>query len=423
MRSFAYSLLFLVLLGLPAVASAQGARVAGRVTDEEDKPLQDVTATIINVETGAEVSQTTNKKGRFTLAVVHADREYEIVLSKEGYVPIREPITMRRGEPLQGTWKMTPGAAGGVPGLNLTPEELEAKQAAVDLYNAGAQAFNAGDLQTAAAKFDAALAEDPELIEAYDIAAALHLKLENYERAMELAQVILDQPVEDGAGLNARALGVRYDALNALGRGEEADAALDLLVANVQEVDTARRAYNRGLAQARAGDIDAAMPRLEQAVELEPALAPAWGLLGDLEIARGNFQRAIECGDHLTTLEGSRERGLSLRHRAFEAMGDEEGAREALRLLAAENPDAVMNSLFERGKDLFDGNEPAAAAEIFRQVLDLQPDNAEAHYKLGLALLSAEDVPTARTHLERFLELAPDHPEAAAARDMLGYLP
>jgi tetratricopeptide (TPR) repeat protein len=417
MRSFAYSLLFLLLLGLPPVASAQGARVAGRVTDEAGEPLQDVTATIINMETGAETSQNTSKKGRFTIAVVQVDRQYEIVLSKDGYIPIREPIKMQRGEPLQGTWIMVPGGTGGAPGLNLTPEELEAKQAAVNLYNEGAQAFNAGDLQTAAVKFDAAIADDPELMEAYDIAAALNLKLENYDRAMELAEKILE-----GDQLNARALGVQYDALNALGRSEEADAALDMLVANVREVDTARRVYNRGLAQARAGDVEAAMPRLEQAVELEPTLAPAWGLLGDLEIARGNHQRAIECGDHLIELEGSRERGLSLRHRAFEAMGDQEGAREALRALAAENPDAVMKSLFERGNDLFDGNEPVAAAAVFRQVLDLQPDNAEAHYKLGLALLSAEDVPTARTHLERFLELAPDHPEAAAARDMLGYL-
>jgi len=82
----------------------------------------------------------------------------------------------------------------------------------------------------------------------------------------------------------------------------------------------------------------------------------------------------------------------------------------------------VMNSLFERGNDLFDGNDPLAAAKVYRQVLDLQPDNAEAHYKLGLSLLSAEDTSTAVTHLKRFLELAPEHPEAAAARDMLTYV-
>ena len=121
-------------------------------------------------------------------------------------------------------------------------------------------------------------------------------------------------------------------------------------------------------------------------------------------------------------IDGSLERGLSLRHRAFEAMGDEAAAAEALRALADLTPDAVLNSLFERAEDLFDSNEPEAAAKIYRQVLDLQADNARAHYKLGLALLSAEDSATARIHLERFIELAPDDPEAEAARDMLSYL-
>jgi superkiller protein 3 len=318
---------------------------------------------------------------------------------------------------VEGTWILVPLGADGEPLPILTPEEAAAKKAAVDLYNAGAQAFNAGDLELAAAKFDAALAQDPDLVEAYEIAAALNEKLENYDRAIELADNILGREPE-----NARALSVRYDSLNALGDAAKTDAALDTLIASAPSEDTARRVYNRGLAHAKSGDVEGSIPRLQQAVALAPDLAPAWGLLGDLEIARGDYQRAIECGDRLLEIEGSAERGLSLRHRAFEAMGDEAAAAEALKALAALTPDAVMHSLFERGNDLFDHNEPEAAAKIYRQVLDLEPDNAQAHYKLGLALLSAEDTAGARSHLERFLELAPDDPEAQSARDMLSYL-
>jgi len=416
MRSAAFSLVLLTLLLFPTVASAQGGRVAGRVADEAGEPLADVNAQLIASDGSADVSTQTTRKGRFSLAVVHPDRDYEIILSKAGYATIREAIKLKRGEPVQGSWVMT-AAAGGAPALDLTPEELATKQAAVELYNEGARALNEGDLETASAKFDAALAEDPDLVEAYEVAAALNYRLENYDRATELANNILGR--EPG---NARALAVRYDAYNALGKESEAEAALDALVEAAPSEDTARRVYNRALARAKSGDVEASIPRLEQAVALEPGLAPAWGLLGDLEIALGNHQRAIECGDQLMEIEGSLERGLSLRHRAFEAMGDETAAAEALRALADLTPDAVLNSLFERAEDLFDGNEPEAAAKIYRQVLDLQPDNARAHYKLGLALLSAEDSATARVHLERFIELAPDDPEAQAARDMLSYL-
>jgi len=413
-----YARLAAVVLLLPAAAIAQGGRVAGKVVDEAGKPLAGVEAKIVETETGAEFSTQTNKKGRFSLAVVHPDRDYEIVLSKEGFAPVREAIQLKRGDPVQGSWTMKPPTDGMLLGLDLSPEELEAKKAAVAFYNEGAQAFNAGDLELAVARFDAAITEDSELAEAYPIAATLNFQLENYERALELAEVVIGLETDE----STRAMGIRYDALDALGRAAEADAALDALIAAVPDIDTARRTYNRGLSHAKGGDLDTAIPRLEQAILLEPTLAPAWGLLGDLEIARGNHQRAIEAGDQLLTIDGSRERGLSLRHRAFEAMGDETAAAEALRALAAETPDAVMNSLFERGNDLFDSNDPLAAAKVYRQVLDLQPDNAEAHYKLGLSLLSAEDTSTAVTHLKRFLELAPEHPEAAAARDMLTYV-
>jgi len=419
MRSFILSIAAIAMLALPSPTTAQGpGRLSGRVKDEAGKPLAGVTATVINSESGKETTQVTNRKGRVTIAVLDPDPVHTIVLSKEGYQTIREEVRLKRGDPALGDWIMVAGQAEAPPpGLELTAEEMARSKAAVEHYNAGAQAFNAGDLAAAAASFDAAITEDPELLQAYEIGSVIHYRLENHDRALELVAKVLEADPT-----NSRALGVRYDAYNALANEAEADAALDALLATSADIDTARRTYNRGLSHAKNADIESAIPRLEQALAIEPGLAPAWGLLGDLEIARGNYARAIECGDHLIELEGSRERGLSLRHRAFEAMGDEAGAAEALRALADENPDAVMSSLFERANDLFDNNDSEGAAKLYRQVLDLQPDNPRAHYKLGLALLSLDDAATAKSHLERFIELAPEDPEAASARDMLSYL-
>ena len=58
----------------------------------------------------------------------------------------------------------------------------------------------------------------------------------------------------------------------------------------------------------------------------------------------------------------------------------------------------------------------------YEKALELEPEMARAHYRLGLAYLSAGELERARNHLTRFIELQPEDPEAATAREMLGYL-
>ena len=52
-------------------------------------------------------------------------------------------------------------------------------------------------------------------------------------------------------------------------------------------------------------------------------------------------------------------------------------------------------------------------------VLQVRPDAARAHFILGMASYQRGNFETARDHLERFVELAPDDPDAAVARDLV----
>ncbi|HEX9734537.1 MAG TPA: tetratricopeptide repeat protein [Thermoanaerobaculia bacterium] len=71
---------------------------------------------------------------------------------------------------------------------------------------------------------------------------------------------------------------------------------------------------------------------------------------------------------------------------------------------------------------LFDAGNAVAARSLLARVVELQPDNAAAHYKLGLCCVNTGDAVEAREHLRRFLELAPEDPEAASVEEMLAYL-
>ena len=70
----------------------------------------------------------------------------------------------------------------------------------------------------------------------------------------------------------------------------------------------------------------------------------------------------------------------------------------------------------------YNANDNEKTKERFGKVLEVDPTNAQAHYLLGLVYLGEGDKAKTRDNLERFLELAPDDPDADAARDILEYL-
>ncbi len=59
------------------------------------------------------------------------------------------------------------------------------------------------------------------------------------------------------------------------------------------------------------------------------------------------------------------------------------------------------------------------AEAIFRQLLNLKPDFAEAHFNLGVVLLQQKRDPEGIAELKKLLELAPEHANAEAARQLI----
>ena len=64
----------------------------------------------------------------------------------------------------------------------------------------------------------------------------------------------------------------------------------------------------------------------------------------------------------------------------------------------------------------------AAAKMGYEKVLELDPTRAIAYYQLGLIAVNEADNDTAIAHFEKFLELAPDDPQAEAAKGVIDAL-
>ncbi len=145
--------------GTVAAAQMELAVMQGVVKDEAGQPLADVNFRIRDVERGREVVVKSDKNGRFYRRGLQAV-EYEIFVEKEGYQPIQDKVRLTAGMDRRFDFKLakaTPAGAG-------------------DFAN-GVKAFNAGDYQTAAQAFEAAVQKAPELPELHVNLALAYFRL------------------------------------------------------------------------------------------------------------------------------------------------------------------------------------------------------------------------------------------------------
>ncbi len=403
------------LLGTAAHAQAFG-RITLLVVDKEGNPVPGVKIVCTQAELAKiRIEETTNKKGKAVFSVADATKVYNFHLEYEGIPPmdvefkpevrgnVTREITLDKG---QATAERDES---GETTVYYTPAER--------VFNTGVEALQAGDMATAKEKFLAALDKDPKMAAAHSAMAGVHLAEENYQAALTSVDQLLELEPE-----NTRGFRMRYEAHKALGNDKEADEALDALSKLGGGGDTVTILYNEGVQAAKIGDLKSARARFEEALALDPNMTHALTGVAFVYMNEKSYAEAAATAEKILTLEPNHEKALAIRYDAYRGLGDKAKTEEALKALAAVNPQALVEQFFNQGVALFNAGDSAAAVEQFEAVLQIDPKNAQAHYRLGVAQVSAGDMAGAKEHLQKFLELAPDDPEAPAAKDMLSYI-
>lgn len=395
-----------LLLAAGTVEAQRSANVGGRVEDEAGNPLEDVLVTVYSPEETR--TDTTNKKGRFRLVVMDSTEPLRIRLEKEGFETFEDSIEVQIGGALNQTWTMVGAAAVSV---------VSGNSAAIEAYNAGAAAFNAGDYAQARSHFEEAIEVEPELLEARKVVTLVYFQLREWELAASSARVVADAEPDNDAALK-----VGFDASSQLGDRERAKAFLDQLVALGPNPETAARVFNHGVGDLREGDREAAKARFELAIELDRGMAAAYRGLATIYLEDEQYEQALEAASRLLEADPGNAEGLGIRYEAYRRMGDEANMQAALEELQAADPDRIADAYFQQGVLLFNEGNAQGAVEAFKRVLSANPEHARAHYQLGRAYLSAGDYEQGKLYLEKFIEMAPEDPEVEGAKEMLAYL-
>ena len=406
----------LVLAGVGPLAAGTEGRIVGTVVDRAGNPLKGAQVVVSAVEVELQETRTTNKKGQFIIILLDLSRDFVIRIGKEGYLPIEEPLKPKLGQTIRPTWTLVEGEPPRE-GIGEAPSEIDAANRVVKLYRAGQEAYDDGELETAIEKFDQVRELAPELWEPHMGLAMAYFRMEENEKAAAAAARLLEMKEGDVIGLR-----VQYEANRALGNSELEAAALAQLEVVEPGPETARRVFNSGVTHVQAGELEAAVGRFELAVEMDPELAPGYAALTRVYLRLGDQEKSVANGERAIELQPDDAGILHLLYGLYRGRGETDKADAAFASMREASPQYVSDQFHEQGVNLFYDGDTAAAQEIFQRVVEALPEHPQAHYMLALCLVNAGELASAKHHLSRFLELAPDDPEAATARQMLASL-
>jgi tetratricopeptide (TPR) repeat protein len=411
------SLLATFTLAAPAALLAQPARVQVTVLDPSGKPIPDVQVHVTTTERGdVKVNTTTNPKGRATVMVPNVALTYDMALEREGYASLQVPLKPTLGETTFKEYTLIPVGAKVAAPASDAPSQPRTFTPAEQAFNEGVEALGKSDFDTALAKFLDAREKDSSLTQVHSALASVYLEKKQPKEALASAQRFLE--AEPG---NPRGLRLVYEAQKDLGNQAEAAKALKELQSK-KGADVATLLYNEGAESLKVGDLEGAQARFEEALVAQPDLRQADEALMVVYGRKNDWAKAAAQAEKVIAADPKNLRALRTRREAYAKLGDSAKEKEALDALAQADPTALAASLLDSGISKFNQNDTAGAIADLSRSIELDPKRPTAHYFLGMCHANNGKNAEAREHLQKFLELAPDDPNAAGAREMLKYL-
>jgi tetratricopeptide (TPR) repeat protein len=230
-------------------------------------------------------------------------------------------------------------------------------------------------------------------------------------------QEMLDAAAAQTAAGQAREALDRGNGFLTAGKWAEArgefEAALALVDAEYQPMIL--RAIAQTLAQEKS--YPEALAKLEQAQAMKPE-AETLMLTAQVQHSAGQSAAAIDTLKKALELKPDDAAVTQLLAELLMDAGRENEAKEYIaRLPAGAKLDPV--SLLNSGIRLYNANKYTEAVKVFDQVANENPEMPESYYYRGLAYLPLGKMAEAKADLEKFVQMAPDHKQAADAKEIL----
>jgi tetratricopeptide (TPR) repeat protein len=195
-------------------------------------------------------------------------------------------------------------------------------------------------------------------------------------------------------------------------------------------------------AQTDAGQLDAAVQTLTEASQIDPAQHLIWFKLGDALLAAGKHNPDKAAGkEQLAKSIDAYKKAIELKPtvgayynnmgESYARLGQTQEAINSYTQAAQNDPTEAGKYYFNLGAVLTNSGKPDDANAAFDKAIAADPAKADAYYQKAVNLLSKATVdkdgkmnapPEVASNLNKYLELAPDGPNAQSAKDLLAGL-
>jgi len=171
--------------------------------------------------------------------------------------------------------------------------------------------------------------------------------------------------------------------------------------------------YNEGVEAQRAGDLELAAKKYNEAAGMNPDLAAPHTSLAAIAHMQGDYPAAAAEAEKALVIDPTDSRAMQLRYDAYRLAGDKEKAKEAeqaLRELGGLSETAAR--IFNEGAEAYNTGDMATAISKFQQAADLDPTLVQARLVLAKLYLSQGSLSEALARAEEVVALEPDNGDA-----------
>ena len=180
--------------------------------------------------------------------------------------------------------------------------------------------------------------------------------------------------------------------------------------------------FNEGVAAIEAGDMPKALEKFQSASAIDPEFPDASRAAAAVAMELEDFQAAADAAENLVRLDPDNADAIGTAYFAELLLGDVDRLIPSARRLADVNPAVVSNEMLQHAQVLFDDDLLAGSRSLLELIIEKEPELAQAYFQLGLTCNMLGDMECAKQALGKFLEIAPDDPDAATAQSLLDYL-